>query len=253
MKFSISINMKYNFLVLILLFVSNAYSQSGRKLTVTYTLFIAENTNSTNNNDLRNSISNQSGKLDFKLYINDSISYFIENKGISNSDLSSRLAITKTKYSTPIFYGLKSNFKFNNSPNFIFYKTNEYLISKNIISDWIITNESKLIDGNICYKATATDYYFHDGDDIRNYEITAWFCPKLPFNFGPVYFNNLPGLILEISYLDVKLLATKIEYQLDEKKIRKPFGEKSISFNEYYKKLYDKMDELILEVKNMKE
>jgi hypothetical protein len=54
--------MKYNFLVLILLFVSNAYSQSGRKLTVTYTLFIAENTNSTNNNDLRNSISNQSGK-----------------------------------------------------------------------------------------------------------------------------------------------------------------------------------------------
>lgn len=245
--------MKHNFLILILLFAYNNYSQNNRKLTVSYTLFIADENKHLKNDDIRNAISNQSGKLDFKLYINDSISYFVENKGISSSDLSNKLAVSKTKYSSPIFYNSKSYFQYNNNPDFIFFKRNEYLISKNIISDWIISNESKSIDGNICFKAKATDYYFHNGDDIRNYEITAWFCPKLPFKFGPVYYNNLPGLILEISYLDIKLVATKIENQLDEKKISKPFGEKSITFNEYYKKLNNTIKELILEVENRKE
>jgi len=238
-------------LFLTLISVLGIYSQDSRKLTVIYTLFIGDDTEGLKNDDLRNAISLESGRLSFKLFVNDSISYFIDNNGMASENLTTKLAILKTKYTTPIYCNSNKNFLFNNSPNFIFFKTNEYLISKNRISDWYITTESKMIDGNLCYKATASDIDF--GDRERNkYEITAWFCPKIPFSFGPVYYGNLPGLILEISYLDIKLLATKIDSELNEKKIITPKGENLISIADYYSLKNYTINEVMKEVKSQK-
>jgi len=88
----------------------------------------------------------------------------------------------------------------------------------------------------LCYKAISKgNYYYHSKGKLINFDVTAWFCPEIPINAGPVYFNNLPGLILEISYLDVKLVATSIKFDVDEKLIKQPKGKQIVSYDEYEK------------------
>lgn len=55
--------------------------------------------------------------------------------------------------------------------------------------DWKLVNEFKKIGNANCQKAVTTKYG-------RNW--IAFFNPKIPLNFGPYKFNNLPGLIVEV-------------------------------------------------------
>ena len=237
--------MKTASLIMMLLLALKSIGQIDRKLTIDYKLFLAENAANARNNNLKDMIARESGNLLFKLYISDSISYYTEKNGINGATLSAQLAMSKSRYISPIYCTERNTFLSNNDTAIIFYNKNEYLIEKNGISSWEISNQIKVIDGYICYKATASDYYYYSGEDIRTFEITAYFCPELPFAFGPVYYGNLPGLILEINYLDVRLVATKILYEVDETKIVKPIGEKSINFDEYNISLNSMMNRLI--------
>ncbi len=243
--------MKKRTLFLIILYSSICFSQN-RNLTVDYILYIAEDLSETNSfkKDIMRGVINESGKIHFNLFINDSISNFVENNGISSSNLSAKLAMNKTKYITPIYY-YKNILSFKNNPSFIFFDRDEYLIEKKSISEWFITTESKLINGKTCFKATAKDY-FHNKGKLINYDITAWFCPQLPYNFGPVYYNNLPGLILEISYLDIKLVATSIIYELDKSKIKKPTGQKTVTIDNYYILQENKLAEMYEELEKQR-
>jgi GLPGLI family protein len=69
--------------------------------------------------------------------------------------------------------------------------------------DWQISTEIKKIDGYMCYKATG----IHSIDDFRGkkkYNLIAWFCPELPYNYGPAGFFGLPGLVFEAHYENAK-------------------------------------------------
>ena len=89
---------------------------------------------------------------------------------------------------------------------YIDYKSAQYKIegnyaNKNILVidslpkyTWKITREPKKILG-ISVKKATTDY--------NNSKIEVWFAPTLKSKGGPVFFNGLPGLILELK-------ATKI-------------------------------------------
>lgn len=102
---------------------------------------------------------------------------------------------------------------------------------------WILTNETKQIDKYKCYKAvfnfTSPEY-----PDV-SIPITAWYTPEIPLSFGPVGYDGLPGLILELSYLKNIFLAKEIS--IDNKsslKIKKPEGKRMTmdEFNSFFKK-----------------
>lgn len=69
---------------------------------------------------------------------------------------------------------------------------------------WKITEETKLIAGYRCFKATREDMSFGSNGEEAKFPVIAWFCPELPFAFGPFKYGGLPGLILELqTYLAV--------------------------------------------------
>lgn len=59
---------------------------------------------------------------------------------------------------------------------------------------WSLVEENKIINNYKCKKATTTNVI--SGMKIP---IVAWYCEDIPINDGPIYFNGLPGFIMEIE------------------------------------------------------
>ena len=76
-----------------------------------------------------------------------------------------------------------------------------------------MVNESKEIEGFWCYKATSTKVVVNRKGTFR-FPIIAWYCPKIPFSFGPNGYGNLPGLILELQVRNVVYGVKKIDLNL---------------------------------------
>lgn len=66
---------------------------------------------------------------------------------------------------------------------------------------WQLTQESKMISGYLCYKATRT---------AKNVNIIAWYTPHINANFGPKGEFGLPGLILELENSSIVFKAIKV-------------------------------------------
>lgn len=76
--------------------------------------------------------------------------------------------------------------------------------------DWILLNETKLIDNYLCYKATTEHIVVNEVKTFRH-PIIAWYCPEIPFSYGPLGYGGLPGLILELQTKDGVFGANKIQ------------------------------------------
>jgi GLPGLI family protein len=79
----------------------------------------------------------------------------------------------------------------------------EYVIAMEKEAKWTLTQETKMIDGYLCYKATSP---FYNGErwfeDSHKLDVTAWYTTKIPAPFGPNGYHGLPGLIIELqSYI----------------------------------------------------
>ena len=83
---------------------------------------------------------------------------------------------------------------------------------------WVLTKVTKKIDKYLCHKA----YYVFTNPKFPNKSIiiTAWYSKELPFPFGPVGYGGLPGLILELDYLDYAFAAKKITFNKDFEIVR---------------------------------
>lgn len=91
---------------------------------------------------------------------------------------------------------------------------------------WIITKEEKQIGDYKCYKA-----YLKEGKTTS----TAWFTLDIPINHGPLGYNGLPGLILELTMPNANFVISEISFtKIDNSKIMKPTKGEKISYQKYY-------------------
>lgn len=101
--------------------------------------------------------------------------------------------------------------------------------------DWVLINESKKIDNYVCYKAEYNMVYEREGKELKTV-VTAWYCPTIPFSYGPKGYNQgPPGLILELVEFNRVFYATKISMNNKYLKIKMPEG-KFITSEEYMRK-----------------
>jgi GLPGLI family protein len=91
-----------------------------------------------------------------------------------------------------------------------------------------------MIDSYLCFKATA-DLNIKNSSGIFKRKIIAWYCPKIPFSYGPKGFGNLPGLILQLQERNVIFGAKKINLNKDLRALIKPAKVKIIGQDEYSK------------------
>jgi GLPGLI family protein len=60
---------------------------------------------------------------------------------------------------------------------------------------WELVDETKVINGFSCKKATTVNKLFK----IDDFPITAWYCEKIPINDGPYNYTGLPGFIIRVE------------------------------------------------------
>lgn len=112
-----------------------------------------------------------------------------------------------------------------------------FLVENEIKENWKLTQETKKIGKYICYKATKKDTYLGRSGKFIEKKIIAWYTPKIPYSFGPLKYNGLPGLILELQNQNVVFYAKEIHLNYEkETSIEKPKG-KIISEKDFYKML----------------
>ncbi|WP_143106346.1 GLPGLI family protein [Pustulibacterium marinum] len=96
----------------------------------------------------------------------------------------------------------------------------------------ILENETKMIQGYLCVKAIRES----EPKDARlktKSRLEAWFCPDIPFSFGPERFHGLPGLVVQCSGSVVSFQMEKITWHTKPLKIDKPTGSEVLSEEEF--------------------
>lgn len=154
----------------------------------------------------------ESDKIEYTLNYNTNEAYFfanpiiIDNDGI-NFNLAAITGRGKLKY-----YQNSSTKEYRDYRDS--KRTGAVIVNEEQKQEWTLLNESKIIDGHNCYKAT-TPVHFDDGMRKQNFTFTAWYTPEIPVSYGPTGFGGLPGLILELVTDKATFFVKKINLTLD--------------------------------------
>ncbi len=200
-------------IVLFLLLTSFCFAQNNN-ITVTYGLVFQEDELFKSSDIFKvhhdYAIANPN-KFLFDLKIDSRGSIFELKNKLSDEDntLSDNLSLVFAKYSGIIFYFKDSILKQSSLLG------DKIFVKKEPINNWTLVNETKLIDGHLCYKATNTNRV-ENSLKAFNHPVVAWYCPKIPFSYGPIGYGNLPGLILELQVRNVVYGVRKINFESKE-------------------------------------
>lgn len=104
--------------------------------------------------------------------------------------------------------------------------------------NWELTGEKKQHGDYELYKATTLRK-----EGTRELPIVAWFAKELPYSFGPIGFNGLPGLILELQTANVIFKAKEISKH--HIKINIPKSKRELAYQEYYLRLDKEMESIM--------
>lgn len=143
--------------------------------------------------------------VDFEMIINQSGSKFYEKNVLSSDEMTKLTTLAFSSYTGVVFQFTDSIFRES------FSLGSGIMIKEPLKVNWKLHNETKTIDGYLCYKATNINCVDNGHGKIFNHPVTAWYCPKLPYRYGPNGYGNLPGLILELQVRNVVYGAKKID------------------------------------------
>ncbi|MAW94449.1 MULTISPECIES: GLPGLI family protein [unclassified Leeuwenhoekiella] len=187
----------YRFCITLFFIYTNGFAQSINSGFAVYSVRPASKLvqGLSNNNKIYTEIkdaANHLNQLEYHLYFNADIAYFeFQEQLIDQSNRSVENA-SKLARNTP-FYILQASGEVFNEIEFM---GDDYLIEQHCSDyDWQILNETKVIQGYSCNKATA----IIKGHNDKPTEIIAYFCPQIPFNYGPKGYCGLPGMILSVE------------------------------------------------------
>lgn len=131
-------------------------------------------------------------QLDFTLSVNnDENLFFLEEKVYTNDELA-ELVTLKSDYQGRVF--LKDSILFTEIDS---KNLNVKAILKKQLPEWELHNETKVIQGYTCLKATTTKVVQNKAG-LFTFPITAWYCPQINSSLGPIGYGGLPGLIFEL-------------------------------------------------------
>lgn len=114
--------------------------------------------------------------------------------------------------------------------HYVEYLENKWLVYRKPSKlEWVLTNQTKKILGYVCQKATMqmTPDFGKGGD------LVVWFTPEIPFQFGPLGYARLPGLILQADQGYYTFYADEIELNKNEIKIEEPKRGKLVNPEEF--------------------
>ena len=152
-------------------------------------------------------------------------------------------------------------------------KENEFSGKKFLIKDdlviyeWKIVQETKMIGEQLCFKATAVidmpirrEMRFgrrNNSEEEKKEDenvnklitepviVTAWYTLDIPISQGPGDYWGLPGLILEVSVRDTKIMCTKIIINPKVKlNLKEPSKGKIVTQKEYDEMVVKKTEEM---------
>lgn len=110
----------------------------------------------------------------------------------------------------------------------------QFIVNYNEKTEWKLENETKYIGEHLCYKATSEQIVINSKGTFKH-PITAWYCPNIPFCFGPKGYTALPGLILELQERNLIYGAFKIDLKKENDIIAEPKKGKVLTEEEYNK------------------
>ncbi|WP_166386209.1 GLPGLI family protein [Polaribacter sp. 11A2H] len=165
-------------------------------------------------------------KLTFELRVDNNIGIFTM-KPLLESESNHKKQLGPGPYDKGVYYNKDKRILQLNAFGELFLITKPKL-------KWEIQKETKKIGEFECFKATTEIIVNTKG---RKHLITAWFTTKIPISFGPLGYDGLPGLILELEVYKKIYYAKKIMLNPKEEiKIEKPTKGIKVTEKEYQEK-----------------
>ncbi|WP_339833293.1 GLPGLI family protein [uncultured Flavobacterium sp.] len=182
----------------------------------------------------------QAKHIKLNLEFNDTIARFKMQETMSAEENNRNMAVAFCNCKEDIYI---YNYKVYRSNTEGLFKKNEFLIIDSLNMNWKFLNESKLIDGYECYKATNEYIVINSKGELRH-PVVAWYCPQLPYSFGPVGYGGLPGLILELQVRNNVFGVEKIilDHKIEEP-IKLPTKGEVITDEDYNNKIKKIMED----------
>ena len=164
-------------------------------------------------NQIKESIKTAQKLIEFNLAFNNKESVFYrEEKLYANLDKFTK-GIIETLSDGSYYSNIATNQKLKSTT----FDNQNYIVNIYQPQPWKITDTTKTILGYTCHKATLTKTV---KKTKKNYTVEAWFSKEIPYYFGPIEYNGLPGIILELK-LNPKqtLYCTGVKLQAEKNKL----------------------------------